>query len=124
MAPLPSKIDIVPVPELAVAQSDFLERVHKVTSGSEEVLFWTPTLATKWRVDTLFSKEPDTIEWIAGFQSGEVLVDVGANVGMYTIWAAKTRGTHVYAFEPESQNYGALCRNIVLNNLSKRVIAY
>jgi FkbM family methyltransferase len=116
--------DAVPVPALALAQSESLEPVHKVTNGAEEVLFWTPTSATKWRVDTLFTKEPDTIEWIAGFRSGEVLIDVGANVGMYTIWAAKTRGAHVYAFEPESQNYGALYKNIVLNKLSKQVIAY
>ena len=83
-----------------------------------------PAVFTKWRVDSLFTKEPDTIEWIRGFQAGEVFVDIGANVGMYTIWAAKTRGVRTFAFEPESQNYALLCRNIVMNELSERVVAY
>jgi len=84
----------------------------------------TPSMHLKWRVDSLFTKEPCTIDWIAGMGRGEVLVDVGANVGMYTVWAAKTRGLRVYAFEPEAQNYGLLNRNIVLNGLGGSVKAY
>ena len=89
-----------------------------------DVVYVTPNLFTKWRVDSLFEKEPDTIEWIRGFQPGEVFVDIGANVGMYTIWAAKTRGVRTFAFEPESQNYALLYRNIVMNGLSENVVAY
>ena len=95
-----------------------------VRDGGREVAYTTPTKATKWRVDTLFSKEPVTIEWIAGFRPGEVLVDVGANVGMYTIWAAKTREARVFAFEPEALNYALLNRNIFRNGLSGRVRAF
>jgi len=92
--------------------------------GDIEVVYATPTTAAKWRVDTLFDKEPITLEWIAGFKPGEVLVDVGANVGMYTIWAARTTGATVYAFEPESLNYALLNRNIFYNGVSDRVHAY
>ena len=88
------------------------------------VVYATPTSHTKWRVDSLLTKEPSTIEWIGGFAAGEVLVDVGANVGMYTVLAAKTRRTRVYAFEPEAQNFALLNRNIQLNGLGDRVIAY
>jgi FkbM family methyltransferase len=88
------------------------------------VVYATPNSATKWRVDTLFSKEPVTIEWIGGFSAGEVLIDVGANVGMYSVWAAKTRGARVFAFEPEAQNYALLNRNIALNGLEGRIVAY
>lgn len=95
-----------------------------VRDGGLEVVYATPTRATKWRVDTLFSKEPATIEWIASFRPGEVLVDVGANVGMYTIWAAKTRQARVFAFEPESLNYALLNRNIFRNGLSAQVRAF
>lgn len=89
-----------------------------------QVVYATPTAFTKWRADTLFEKEPCTIQWIASFARGEVLADIGANVGMYTIWAAKTRGTKVYAFEPEAQNYALLNRNIVLNDLGGQVKAF
>ena len=88
------------------------------------ISFLTPSSFLKWRVDSLFTKEPCTIDWIAGFRPGEVLVDVGANVGMYTVWAAKTRGARVFAFEPESQNYSLLNRNLMLNGLGESVRAY
>lgn len=95
-----------------------------VDSPAGPVQFSTPNSATAWRVQTLFSKEPDTIDWIAGFAPAAVLVDIGANVGMYTIWAAMTRGARVFAFEPESQNYALLNRNIMRNGIGDRVIAY
>ena len=103
------------------------ERLNPTCELSHEgtrVRYLTPSTHIKWRVDSLFDKEPCTLEWIAGFAPGEVLVDVGANVGMYTIWAAKTRGAQVFAFEPEAQNYALLNRNIVLNGLADRVKAY
>lgn len=90
----------------------------------QRIFFCTPNTGALWRVQTLFTKEPDTIEWISGFSQGDVLVDIGANVGMYTIWAAKTRGARVYAFEPESQNYALLNKNIHVNQLADSVTAY
>jgi FkbM family methyltransferase len=89
-----------------------------------DVVYATPNRHTRWRVDSLFTKEPDTLAWIATFAPDDVLIDVGANVGMYTVWAAKTRGAMVYAFEPEAQNYALLNRNILLNGLGERVKAY
>jgi FkbM family methyltransferase len=101
-----------------------LDPFMTVESAAGPVQYSTPNSATAWRVNTLFTKEPDTIEWIAGFEGEAVLVDIGANVGMYTIWAAKTRKTRVFAFEPESQNYALLNRNIVRNEVGDLVIAY
>lgn len=96
----------------------------ELTHNGIKVVFATPTTFTKWRVDSLFQKEPITIQWIAELAAGEVLVDIGANVGMYSIWAAKTRGARVFAFEPEAQNYAILNRNIVLNGLDRQITAY
>ncbi len=96
----------------------------ELSFGDVSVSYVTPNTVTKWRVDTLFEKEPITIEWIAQFKAGEVLVDVGANVGMYSLWAAKTRGVRVFAFEPEAQNFSLLNRNIFLNQMGTLVNAY
>ena len=96
----------------------------EITHNEVKVVYVTPTTHTKWRVDSLFEKEPITIEWIGELAAGEVLVDVGANVGMYTIWAAKTRGARVFAFEPEAQNYALLNRNIAMNGVDAQVKAY
>ena len=95
-----------------------------LTHEGRTISYLTPSTFLKWRVDSLHTKEPCTLEWIAGFGAADVLVDVGANVGMYTVWAAKTRGVRVFAFEPESQNYGLLNRNLMLNGLGEQVKAY
>lgn len=76
------------------------------------------------RVRSLFSKEPITLAWIDSFASGETLYDIGANVGMYTIYAAVMRRARVYAFEPEALNYAELNKNIYLNELHGQVLAY
>jgi FkbM family methyltransferase len=101
-----------------------LDQFMSVDSPVGSIQYSTPNSITAWRVQSLFSKEPETIDWIAGFEPGDVFVDVGANVGMYTIWAAKTRRVRVFAFEPESQNYALLNQNIVRNGLGDLVIAY
>jgi len=48
---------------------------------------------------------------------GMIIVDVGANIGYYTLIAANLVGPEgaVYAFEPEPTNYDLLCKNIKVN---------
>ena len=89
-----------------------------------ELQYFTPSQHMKWRVDTLFTKEPDTVRWLSCMSDDELLLDVGANVGMYSILAAVGRGVQVIACEPESQNYGLLNRNILMNNAGGRITSY
>jgi FkbM family methyltransferase len=51
---------------------------------------------------------------------GDVFVDVGANIGLFTLIAASRVGPtgRVIAFEPTSQTYDRLVRNVELNRLS------
>jgi FkbM family methyltransferase len=109
---------------LTLEQYEKLNPRCEIEHAGKRMIYATPNTGTKWRVETIYTKEPCTLEWIAGFETGDVLVDVGANVGMYTIWAAVTKGARVFAFEPESQNYALLNRNILFNNLQDRVKAY
>ena len=70
-------------------------------------------------------KEPDTVEWIETFlKPGDVLFDVGANVGAYSLVAAKffEGGVRVYAFEPAFLNYTQLCKNVHLNRCQGSVV--
>lgn len=76
------------------------------------------------RIETIFSKEPTTIPWIEAIAPGEVLVDIGANVGMYSLYAAKVAEARVFAFEPEALNYAELNKNIFLNDAHNQVTAY
>lgn len=52
---------------------------------------------------------------------GDLFVDVGANVGAYTILAAAAVGADVAAFEPGADARGWLARNIALNRCAARV---
>lgn len=69
-----------------------------------------------WRARTYLTKEPETINWIDGFKKNEVFFDVGANIGLYSIYAAK-KNCKVFSFEPSSNNFSSLVKNIILNNL-------
>lgn len=64
-------------------------------------------------------KEPWTVTWIESYiHPGEVLFDIGANVGAYSLVTAKaTQGkASIFAFEPAFFNFASLCYNITLND--------
>jgi FkbM family methyltransferase len=73
----------------------------------------------------LYSKEPGTIEWIKSeMKPGQIFYDIGANIGVYTIIAARqvAPGGKVYAFEPHGPNFSRLSDNIALNHLQGVVV--
>ena len=78
--------------------------------------WYCPTPLCVWRAHTLFEKELETIEWIDAMTPDDVLWDIGANVGVYSLYAA-SRGIRVVAFEPCAANYAVLVRNVQLNGL-------
>jgi FkbM family methyltransferase len=72
-------------------------------------------------------KEPETIKWIQKyFQKGDVFYDIGANVGAYSLVAAKHfEGlVKVYSFEPGFVTYPQLCKNIWLNSAQESVVPF
>lgn len=73
-----------------------------------------------WRAETAFTKEPGTIAWLDQVQPGEVFFDVGANVGIYSLYAA-SKGAIVYAFEPHLPNAVSLMQHAASCGLSKRI---
>ncbi|MDD4106593.1 MAG: FkbM family methyltransferase [Candidatus Shapirobacteria bacterium] len=68
--------------------------------------------------------EPYETKLILGqTKKGDVVVDVGANIGYYTILLADKVGKtgKVYAFEPDKINFEILKKNIEANNLNNVV---
>jgi FkbM family methyltransferase len=63
-----------------------------------------------------WTDEPETLVWIDNMPGDAVLWDIGANLGQYTMYAAR-RGLTVLAFEPAPNTYAALCRNLAENGL-------
>jgi len=110
-------------PPFSLQEYEKYEPIVITNFADREVRFSTPNMMAKWRVDSLYQKEPVTIEWLKSFDEGDTLIDIGANVGMYSILAG-IKGCRVFAFEPESQNYALLNKNIHLNGLPENVTAY
>ncbi len=83
--------------------------------------FATPNSLIRWRVNSFSSKEPETLEWIDSIPRGAIMWDIGANIGLYSIYAAKIRNLNVIAFEPSVFNLEFLARNIYLNRLNENI---
>jgi len=91
------------------------------TSINEQLWFRTGHGRLYWRVSESPSLEISTNNWISRMSSQDVLFDVGANIGMYTLMAAKYRHTRVVAFEPDLMNARMLYENVLRNDLGKYV---
>jgi FkbM family methyltransferase len=68
---------------------------------------------------SVYGFESDELRLTASLlKEGMNVVDAGANVGLYSILASRRIGQtgHVWAFEPSSETYGFLLRNLKLNN--------
>ena len=76
------------------------------------------------RARTLLTKEVGTVRWLESqVREGDVFYDIGANIGLYSVFAARRlhgRG-RVYAFEPHLENAVSLLRNIQANGLDDLV---
>ncbi len=94
------------------------ERFRSLDANGHDIIY--DTEGAGWRYETLLDKEPETIEWIDSFLPGETFWDVGANVGIYSVYAG-VKGIRSFAFEPHFANYQQLCISIALNALSDRV---
>ena len=124
------RLAVLPVQALdghtrAEALEQLLDRAIAVTdAGQARLRFYAPSPLLRARATTVLSKEPDTTAWINTFDSSSVFWDIGANVGVFTLYAAATRRCRVLAFEPSAANFFALTRNVELNALADRVTAY
>lgn len=76
-------------------QAKWLDLEYGTMPLRGKTMRFATTGSTSNRLRTLFSKEPITLAWIDTFAEGETLYGIGANVGMYTIYAAVMRNANV-----------------------------
>jgi FkbM family methyltransferase len=97
------------------AQARLLRR-RVITRLGERSRLWVDLHHTAASM-VLYANPPDLPEmlvWRRALRDGGLFVDVGANVGTYTIWAAEL-GAEVIALEPAADTFGLLKENIALN---------
>jgi len=92
------------------------------THAGVSMVFPIPNALCRYRVTSFSTKEPETLEWIESMPYGSVMWDVGANIGLYSVYAAKVREANVIAFEPSVFNLELLARSVFLNSLQQRVL--
>lgn len=96
--------------------------------GGERYRMFVGNLTDSIQRHHLFGRiyETEELAIIArAFPRGGVLVDVGANVGNHTVFAAKALGARrVLAFEPAAPQKDILVINVALNDLSDRVSVF
>lgn len=112
--------------ELVVAAYKLKGGYTDVLVRDQHILISVDHLRTLNRAKTYSKKEPDTLDWLDSFEPGTCYFDIGANIGQYSLYPAKKYGdkVQVFAFEPQSNNYYALNKNIYLNNLGKNILSY
>ncbi|MCJ7805816.1 FkbM family methyltransferase [Patescibacteria group bacterium] len=72
-------------------------------------------------VDEIFFRKGYTPKFLP-IESGDVVVDIGANVGVFSLFAASKDAGKIYAFEPLPENAGLIYRNFKENNLPEPVV--
>jgi FkbM family methyltransferase len=95
-----------------------------IQDGPYRTVFLCENRTQAYRALSLWVKEAGTMEWIdKNVKSGERFLDIGANVGIYTLAAAHRVGAggRVYAVEPHKPNAVSLMRNVLRNGLQDRV---
>ena len=94
--------------------------VQLTKHGSVRFKLYTPNHICNFRHQTFSTKEPEILEWIEEYGGG-VFFDIGANIGIYSLFYTQAKQGNVYSFEPSVFNLRQLAKNISINELSERI---
>jgi FkbM family methyltransferase len=105
--------------------SERLAPTYRLPTPGGPILFACPSRSAARMPISFFHHEPETARWIDRyFGQGDCMWDVGANIGHFSLYAARSQHARVVAFEPSAQTFGVLYQNIALNDLGALVSAY
>lgn len=96
----------------------------KVCDGQFQTVFICENDMQAARALSLWIKEAGTMEWLdKNLRQGDRFLDIGANVGIYSLAAAHRVGPtgKVFAAEPHKFNICSLLKNILRNNFQDRI---
>jgi FkbM family methyltransferase len=103
-----------------ILENRYYEKIIK----TKKIYFFIDNYHCLKRYSTILTKEKKTITWLNRMKSNDILWDIGANVGIYSLYAAIIKRVKVISFEPMSNSYNVLLKNININNLSEKIYTY
>jgi FkbM family methyltransferase len=98
---------------------NLIEKITHISANNKRIdmSFYTPNSLCMYRAETFSDKEPETLAWIEEFGcNNATLFDIGANIGLYSIYHNKINNGKCIAFEPSFFNLKLLAKNINVNN--------
>ena len=104
--------------------SNFYKAIHSIKTDKGQLLFRIDSPGSVPQDLGSVRSEPETFEWIKShLNENEVLWDVGANIGVFSLYAALGGKNKVLSIEPSAESYSTLNANIRLNNLEEYIDA-
>lgn len=111
-----------------IARSWFFKLADLVTFGSgRSIIFQGIKIKVPYTIGHYYScdYEKSNFDFINAINPGEgYFLDIGAHLGIYSAWLAKSKRNKVIAFEPTPSVYRTLQRIISLNKLEKKISAF
>ena len=65
-----------------------ISRTKTISHGSVFLTLSCPNALVRYRINTFSDKEPETLSWIDSLTDNDILWDIGANIGLYSCYAA------------------------------------
>ena len=108
---------------LAKQNGELFQEINHVSSNNKKfkAIIYTPNHICVGRASTFSSKEPEMLRWIDEYGDENSFLDIGANIGLYSIYYSKMNKGNVFAFEPSVFNLSQLAKNISINNLDNKI---
>jgi FkbM family methyltransferase len=107
---------------------EFLQNIlniKKIKLRGKDIKFYTPSEMSIVRAVLFGKKEKEVYDFIDRYlNKDDLFFDIGANVGVFSIYSSIFRDANCIAFEPEFANLYLLKKNIILNNLTTKVNVY
>ena len=101
---------------------DKLRPFEAVWFEGKKLSLFVPDRTSVYWVKSGINGEPTTNAWINSFDNNDTFLDIGANIGLYSMMAA-TRGlSRVYAVEPNPYTFSVLARNVAENQFGSRIV--
>jgi FkbM family methyltransferase len=110
-------------PASALTAGNAKLRITTIKDDRYEYRFGGRFKTERRRAERLFQKEKGTIAWLdRELGPDDVFFDIGANIGIYTVFAAKriSGSGLVVAFEPHIPSASSLIENLFLNDVQQR----